>query len=408
MLGELELGWRLRAERGDRDHGLERQDDDDRAGRPDPPRGRRAGRGRRQRRHGAQLAGRAGSTRPPSSSARRRRSSSRTRSRSPRTPRCCSTSRPTTSTATARSRRTATRSCGSSPTRTRDAIAVAPAGLDHGGAARRIEFESPMGGGDAAAAGRARRRRTARRRRRRGRAARRPISSSATGGSSGAATRSIAVDEIRLRGAHNLENAMAAAAVTLARGIDPGAVRAGLAGFAGVAHRLEEVARIDGVLYVDDSKATNVASAVVGIRSFPGGVHAILGGRGKGEDYAPLAAAVAERCSGRVPDRRGGAAAAARRSRRPASPSATAATSSAPSPRRARRRGRATSCCCRPPAPPTTSTARSRSAARTSRRWCAAEPRGRPRALSRGPRRAAPARGARRREASGSSCRIPL
>jgi UDP-N-acetylmuramoylalanine--D-glutamate ligase len=107
----------------------------------------------------------------------------------------------------------------------------------------------------------------------------------------------IALEEIRLRGAHNLENAMAAAAVTLARGVDPAAVRAALAGFAGVAHRLEEVTRIDGVLYVDDSKATNVASAVVGIRSFPGGVHAILGGRGKREDYAPLAAAVAERCT---------------------------------------------------------------------------------------------------------------
>ena len=102
--------------------------------------------------------------------------------------------------------------------------------------------------------------------------------------------------DIRLRGAHNVENAMAAAAVTLARGIDPAAVRAALAGFAGVEHRLEEVARVGDVLYVDDSKATNVASAVVGIRSFAGGVHVILGGRGKHEDYAPLAAAVAERC----------------------------------------------------------------------------------------------------------------
>jgi UDP-N-acetylmuramoylalanine--D-glutamate ligase len=105
----------------------------------------------------------------------------------------------------------------------------------------------------------------------------------------------IATGDIRLRGAHNLENAMAAAAVTLARGIEPDAVRAALAGFAGVEHRLEEVGRVGGVLYVDDSKATNVASAVVGIRSFPGGVHAILGGRGKQEDYAPLAAALAER-----------------------------------------------------------------------------------------------------------------
>ena len=101
--------------------------------------------------------------------------------------------------------------------------------------------------------------------------------------------------EVRLRGAHNLQNAMAAAAVCLARGVAPAAVRAGLAGFSGVAHRLEEVATIGDVLYVNDSKATNVASAVVGIESFPGGVHAILGGRGKRSDYRPLAAPLAER-----------------------------------------------------------------------------------------------------------------
>ena len=101
--------------------------------------------------------------------------------------------------------------------------------------------------------------------------------------------------EVRLRGAHNLENAMAAAAVCLARGVAVAAVRAALASFAGVPHRLEEVATVRGVLYVNDSKATNVASAVVGIESFPGGVHAILGGRGKRSDYTPLAAPLAER-----------------------------------------------------------------------------------------------------------------
>ena len=103
------------------------------------------------------------------------------------------------------------------------------------------------------------------------------------------------VDELRLRGPHNLENAMAAAAVCLARGVEPEAVRAGLGDFAGVPHRLEEVATTGGVLYVNDSKATNVASAVVGLASFDGGVHAILGGRGKGGDYRPLAAELAER-----------------------------------------------------------------------------------------------------------------
>ena len=104
--------------------------------------------------------------------------------------------------------------------------------------------------------------------------------------------------DIRLRGAHNRENAMAAAAVSLARGLPPGAVREGLATFAGVPHRLEEVGTIDGVTYVNDSKATNVASAEVGIRSFASGVHLIAGGRGKGSDYSPLAAPVAERCAG--------------------------------------------------------------------------------------------------------------
>jgi UDP-N-acetylmuramoylalanine--D-glutamate ligase len=170
------------------------------------------------------------------------------------------------------------------------AIAVVPAGLEVPGRAKRVAFASPMAaagsGGSSAAGG----------------------EPAAAGGEPAVADvviagdqltwrgePVIAVGDIRLRGVHNLENAMAAAAVALARGVDPAAVRAALAGFAGVQHRLEEVGRVDGVLYVDDSKATNVASAVVGIRSFPGGVHAILGGRGKHEDYAPLAAALADR-----------------------------------------------------------------------------------------------------------------
>jgi UDP-N-acetylmuramoylalanine--D-glutamate ligase len=98
---------------------------------------------------------------------------------------------------------------------------------------------------------------------------------------------------IRLRGAHNRLNAMAAAAATLARGVDPDAVRAGLATFAGVEHRLEEVARRDGVLFVNDSKATNVDSTLVALASFDAPVHLILGGRGKGQDFTRLRAPVA-------------------------------------------------------------------------------------------------------------------
>jgi UDP-N-acetylmuramoylalanine--D-glutamate ligase len=105
----------------------------------------------------------------------------------------------------------------------------------------------------------------------------------------------LAVSELGMRGAHNVENAMAAAAVCLARGVDPDAVRAGLRSFAGVAHRLEEVARRGGVLYVNDSKATNVASTRVALDAFADapGVHLILGGQGKAQDFSTLREAVA-------------------------------------------------------------------------------------------------------------------
>jgi UDP-N-acetylmuramoylalanine--D-glutamate ligase len=104
------------------------------------------------------------------------------------------------------------------------------------------------------------------------------------------------VDELALPGAHNVENAMATAAVCLARGIDPEAVAGGLRTFAGVRHRLERIAVRDGVSWVNDSKATNVASTISGLRAFPGGVHLIAGGRGKQQDFSPLAGEVAERC----------------------------------------------------------------------------------------------------------------
>jgi UDP-N-acetylmuramoylalanine--D-glutamate ligase len=108
----------------------------------------------------------------------------------------------------------------------------------------------------------------------------------------------VALSEMRLRGRHNVENAMAAAAVCLARGLDAGAVRDGLASFAGVAHRLQEVAEVDGVLYVNDSKATNVASTLVALQAFAGRpVHLILGGQGKGQDFSSLREPVRSSCA---------------------------------------------------------------------------------------------------------------
>ena len=105
------------------------------------------------------------------------------------------------------------------------------------------------------------------------------------------------VEELGLVGEHNVANAMAAATAALAMGLDRDAVRDGVRSFAGVPHRLEPVAEIDGTRFVNDSKATNVASAVVGLRAFDGGVHAILGGSEKDEPFTPLADPIRESCA---------------------------------------------------------------------------------------------------------------
>jgi UDP-N-acetylmuramoylalanine--D-glutamate ligase len=106
------------------------------------------------------------------------------------------------------------------------------------------------------------------------------------------------LDELALLGPHNAANAAAAAAAATAMGIERAALAAGLRSFGGVAHRLERVAEIDGVRYVNDSKATNAAAAAAALRSFEGGVRAILGGSLKGGEFGALAEPVADRCAG--------------------------------------------------------------------------------------------------------------
>ncbi len=111
----------------------------------------------------------------------------------------------------------------------------------------------------------------------------------------------LAADRIGIPGRHNLQNAMAAAAACLVRGLDPDAVRAGLRSFAGVEHRLEQVSERDGVRYVNDSKATNVGSALVALETIgerSASVHLILGGQSKGQDFEPLRGPVARCCRG--------------------------------------------------------------------------------------------------------------
>lgn len=94
--------------------------------------------------------------------------------------------------------------------------------------------------------------------------------------------------EVGLRGRHNLQNGAAAATAALEMGVPREAVASGLLGFRGVPHRLEEVRESGGVLFVNDSKATNVASAKRAIEAFEGGVHVILGGSLKGGGFTGL------------------------------------------------------------------------------------------------------------------------
>jgi len=94
--------------------------------------------------------------------------------------------------------------------------------------------------------------------------------------------------ELGLRGPHNLENAMAAASIALLCGAKPELVAVGLQDFRPLEHRLEPAGEIGGVLFVNDSKATNVDAAAVALRSFETPVVAIMGGRDKGGDFAAL------------------------------------------------------------------------------------------------------------------------
>lgn len=98
-----------------------------------------------------------------------------------------------------------------------------------------------------------------------------------------------------LKGEHNLENSLAATAAALALGLSPGQVAAGLKSFPGVKHRLQEVRVIDGVRYINDSKATNVDAALKALTAFEGGIHLILGGSRKGCSFDSLAAAAPEK-----------------------------------------------------------------------------------------------------------------
>ncbi|MBT8399954.1 MAG: UDP-N-acetylmuramoyl-L-alanine--D-glutamate ligase [Rhodothermia bacterium] len=111
----------------------------------------------------------------------------------------------------------------------------------------------------------------------------------------GAEERLMQVNEVALRGRHNLYNSLAAAVAARATEIRSELIRESLSTFEGVPHRLELVREVDGVKYVNDSKATNVNSLWYALESFPEPVVLIAGGRDKGNEYDPVKELVREK-----------------------------------------------------------------------------------------------------------------
>jgi UDP-N-acetylmuramoylalanine--D-glutamate ligase len=98
----------------------------------------------------------------------------------------------------------------------------------------------------------------------------------------------ISLENFRLKGQHNVANAMAASASALALNVEPETIERALAEFRGLAHRIEIVAEKGGVTYIDDSKGTNVGAVVEAIDALAAPIILIAGGLDKGGDYAPL------------------------------------------------------------------------------------------------------------------------
>jgi len=96
------------------------------------------------------------------------------------------------------------------------------------------------------------------------------------------------VSEVPLKGAHNVENVLAAVCIGMLAGCAPATIREAVRTFRAVEHRLEYVATVNGVEYYNDSKATNVDATIKALESFPGNMHLILGGKDKGSDYTVL------------------------------------------------------------------------------------------------------------------------
>jgi len=106
----------------------------------------------------------------------------------------------------------------------------------------------------------------------------------------------LARDQLRLLGAHNVANALAASLALERAGVAPAAIADGLRTFQALPHRLEPIREAGGVLWINDSKATNIASTVVAVEAMTRPFVLLLGGRHKGEPYTRLGPLLRERC----------------------------------------------------------------------------------------------------------------
>ncbi|MFH1379031.1 MAG: UDP-N-acetylmuramoyl-L-alanine--D-glutamate ligase [bacterium] len=104
----------------------------------------------------------------------------------------------------------------------------------------------------------------------------------------------------RLPGMHNIENGLAAIGCAASYGVPPYKIESGMSAFTGVEHRIESVAHIKGVAYINDSKATNVDSTLVALKAFRSPLWLIMGGEDKGSSYKPLSALIKDRVTGIV------------------------------------------------------------------------------------------------------------
>ena len=109
-----------------------------------------------------------------------------------------------------------------------------------------------------------------------------------------------ALGDLKVPGSHNVENALAAALAALSAGVSPAVIGATIRAFEGLPHRLEKVAAINGITYINDSKGTNSDAAIKSLSPYEGNVVLIAGGSSKGADFTQLAKTVRQRARGVV------------------------------------------------------------------------------------------------------------